>query len=162
MSQPLNSQAIAEQDAKAIAAGRAAGAALEAGRREDAAAWWAQLPVVAGMPTLAEFAKGFEANAGKFGDWSSAVHFPAGGSAFSNACGSLARVLVYASHGVKAQKGSDAVEEWAYDWGIRALRAAGLEAPAKAAEANVLPAAVVGKRLPTAPVVPTPAAQAVV
>ena len=120
----------------AIALGRGAGAAKLLGDESSVTEIWQKLEqlkpgstCVKGMPNLDELLTGYSANPSNFAEFGDTGHFSAGGNAFSNAVGSYARALAQISERVPAQVEGE--ENWAYHWGAKALKAAGLD---KAAE----------------------------
>ena len=139
------------QGSRAIAIGRTAGLALDLGKENVAQALWKEIPSLAGMPSLAEFRKGYEANPQAFVDFGNIMHFPAGGTAFSNAAGSYAFALDNAAK-ANTPAGEDSVEYWAGEWGAKALTAAGF--PQQATQLKQATHA--GKALAAAPVKGSP------
>ena len=118
-----------KEGSDAIARGRAAGLAYDLGKQNLAQAIWNKGAVnVTGMPSFAQFRAGYEAHPDAFAAFSQSVHFPAGGTAFSNASGCLAYGLDHAARGKAAQAGGD-VTATGY-WGEKALAAAGFAEPA--------------------------------
>ena len=135
------------QGSRAIAIGRTAGLALDLGKETIAQALWKEIPSLTGMPSLAEFRKGYEANPQAFAEFGDLKHFPAGGTPFSNAAGSYAFAL---DNAAKATKPAvvDSEEYWAGHWGEKALTAA--QFPTEAVQLNQ--AILDGKQLAAAPV----------
>lgn len=116
-----------------ISVGRAAALAREMGQEKGAQAIWNEVPVLAGMPSFAQFYAGYEAHKDGFAEFArgSTVYPTAPGTPFSNAAGSYARALNYAAI-AKAPAGVDSTEHWAGVQGANALLKAGF--PEQAAQ----------------------------
>lgn len=132
----LSEAELAEEGSIAIAAGRAAGMAKNAGLDNIAEVIWNKyIPNVKNMPTLEEFWEGYSKNAnnGNFAGFKTGaineddpqkrVAFPHPGTEFSNACGSYAYALAVAAKGDEALAGGERTSTAA--WAKKALTAAG-------------------------------------
>ena len=119
----------AEKDgSEAIARGRASGLAYDLGKQNLAQAIWSKgVFTVTGMPTFSQFRAGYEAHPQAFSEFHG-THFPAGGTAFSNAAGTFAYGLDVAVRGKDALAGGEpsAVGYWTE----KSLAAAGFAAQA--------------------------------
>jgi hypothetical protein len=140
--QYLSSGAAAKEGSVAIAAGRTAGMALDAGLEKIASEIWRQyIPNVEGMPSLQDFYNGYKHNKyqGGFARFqtgvpnpdhpNNAIGFPHPGTVFSNAAGSYAFSLDVAAKGDAALAGGE--REPTAKWGMAALCAAGFQAQAQ-------------------------------
>ncbi len=132
-----------DSDQRIISVGRAAGLAWESAPASEgqernlwlsrAQAIWNEVPVVAGMPSFADFRAGYEAHQDAFAEafkTGSTTYPTAPGTPFSNAAGSYARALHYATI-AKARAGANGPEHWAGVHGVNALTAAGFPAQAQ-------------------------------
>lgn len=113
----------AKEGSEAIAFGRSAGLAAEAGLPKLAATMWAKVPTLLNMPTLDEFIAGYNTHSANFATFGDSEHFPAGGTKLSNALGSYAFALDYLHRGDTALGKGNAKD--VCDWGATALKAAG-------------------------------------
>lgn len=118
------SGAAAKEGSPAIALGRAAGLAALIGEPESARQLWEQHYPPATMPGFDDFYRGYQQHEAAFADFANPSHFPAAGTAFSNACGSYAFALDYLSRG-QAAVANGGEPQWVCHWGAQALRAAG-------------------------------------
>ncbi len=128
-----SAQGAAAEGSIAIAYGRTAGLAHEVGEDAVAAEYWAKLPAMTDMPTLAEFTRAYAAAPHQFMHFSDSKNFSAGGTALSNALGSYAFALDYLQNGAAALR-NGGEPEWVCKWGAYALRCAGFEQRAKIVE----------------------------
>ena len=118
---------------RVISIGRAAGLAWDMGQEKVAQTIFNEVPLLAGMPRLAQFRAGYEAHKDAFAEFATgSVAYPtAPGTPFLNAAGSYARALHYAAI-AKERAGGDSVEHWAGMHGANALLKAGF--PKQAAQ----------------------------
>lgn len=124
----LNSGMAELEGSRAIAVGRAAGLAWDAGMEKIAKAVWdKEIPSAAGMPNFIEFRKAYEVHHNAFGEFETGEGkaFTAVGTPFSNAAGSYAFALDNAVRGNEALAGG--APQWVAYWGAKALEAAGFK-----------------------------------
>ncbi len=133
----LNSGKAEVDGSRAIAAGRAAGLAWQAGHKTIAQAIWSkEIPAVVGMPSFAEFCAAYEDNQLSFLEFADPKNFPIPNTAFSNAAGSYAYALDNAARGKAALAGGESGSVG--DWGAMALTAAGFLEKAKQLNAAIV------------------------